>query len=154
MKKANKIINGVLAVIFLFGLFIGPVGWYKSASAQQKLHALQAKGVSTTAIIDAKQERRNFRVSFITVDVHFTDKETQKTVFKKRVNVNSYYYKKLNVNDRVPILYSGEELVLVDDFNWENLPPIKKPYWGMIYTLLSVAYILIRIIQTRRKRTN
>lgn len=154
MKKASKIANGILAVISLFGLIVGPVGWYKSESAQNILRDFKANGTETNAVIDGKTERRNFRVSFITVDLHYVNQEHKNTVFKKQVPVNSYYYKKLKVGNSVPIIYKGDELVLVNDFNWENLPPIKKPYWGMIYTLLSLLFILVKIIQTRRKRIN
>ncbi len=139
-------------MIAVFGLVLGPIAWGKSAYTQREFNDFKSNGEKTTAIIDSKDNRRNFRVSIITVDLHYRNKSTQKMVYAKHIDVNAYYFDKLKLGATVAIYYKGDDVILVDNYNWENLPPIKKPYWGMIYTLFSYAYITYAIINTRRKR--
>jgi exopolysaccharide biosynthesis protein len=151
MEKTKTIILSVLILVFLLGLFLGPYAWYNSVSFFGKYNELKKTGTKTTAIVDSKMEKRVFRVSNITVDIHYKDEKQNKVIDKDGIDINGSYFDELSIGQSVAILYNGDDVVIVDDYKSEHLPPIKKPYWGMIFTILSYGFIAWRVISTRRK---
>ena len=152
MKKAKPIILGIAALVSIFGLFVGPYAWYSSTSFFGTLDELQETGTKTTAIVDSKKEKRVYRASIITVDIHYKDEKQNKVIDKDGIIINGSYFDELSIGQSVNILYNGDAVVLVDDYESKHIPPIKKPYWGMILSIFSYGFILGIVIYTRRKR--
>ncbi|MFT6504161.1 MAG: hypothetical protein ACJASQ_004304 [Crocinitomicaceae bacterium] len=152
MEKTKKIILSVLILVFLLGLFLGPYAWYSSASFFGKYNELEKTGTKTTAVVDSKEENRVYRVSNITVDIHYKDEKQNKVIDKDGIIINGSYFDELSIGQSVAILYNGDDVILVDNYKSEHLPPIKKPYLGMIFTILSYAFIVWRVVSTRIKR--
>jgi hypothetical protein len=59
----------------------------------------------------------------------------------------------LKVNDQVDIWYLNDKAVIIDNYNSEYVPLIKKPYWGMILTIISIVFFvrMIAIVQRKKK---
>lgn len=151
MEKLRKVAFSLALFIAVFGLVLGPVGWYSSWSFQSTLKDFQDGGTPTVATVDKLHKKIQYRYAKIMVDVHYVNKEKNTMEYKDDIVINSYLYNELNPGDGVEILYKNGEVTLVDNYKWEYLPPIKKPYWGLILTLFSYTFMAERIITTRRK---
>jgi len=152
LKKTKKILFAIAAFVSLFGLFVGPYAWYTSATYYGKLNELEKTGTKTNAIVDSREEKRGFRATYVCVNIHYTEKQTGKVISRERINLNHGYFDDLRIGQSIPIYYKGKDVVLLDDYKTEYLPPIKWRYWGMIYTLLSYSFITGVTINTQRKR--
>jgi hypothetical protein len=153
MEKTKKIAFGIFAMTCVIGLFLGPAAWYSSASFYSQLRKLEASGNSAKAIVDNKTESPGYRTTYVTIDIHFTDDQNN-LVSRENIELNHLYYEDLEVGQSIPILYEGNEVALLDDYRSENVPLIRKPYWGMIYTLISYGFIIGMVIRNRRRQEN
>jgi hypothetical protein len=150
MTKRQKIIQGTVGIIALLGCFVGPMSWFDNYNTTSTYSDFSENGIARKVTIQELHSKRIYRVVNQTVDITFTDSKTNTLKVINDIDVNGYYYNKLSQGIKVDAFIKGDEVILKDDYNWENLPPFKKPYWGMIYTIFSYVYIG-RKIQKNRK---
>lgn len=151
MTKKQRITQGILGMIALFGCIVGPMSWYDSFEAATTYREFSENGQVRTVQIVSKHADHIYRVVTNTVDIAYKDSKTNETKFVEDVDVNGLYYDKLKPGMKVDAYFKGNEVILKEDYNWKNLPPFKKPFWGMILTLLSYGYIGNRILKNRKQ---
>jgi len=150
--KVKDIALSTLGTFAFVGLFLGPISWYMGATFHGRLHALEASGSRTKATVDAKEDSSGYRYVSVTVDVHYTDKESGERVSANEIDLNLKYFNALRTGQSVDIYYQGSDVVLLDNYKPEYVPIIKRKHWGMIYTLFSYGLLLGLIVHARRKK--
>lgn len=151
MSKRQKIIQGIIGVIALLGCFVGPMSWFDNYNTTSTYSDFSENGIAREVRIQELHSERVYRVVNQSVDVTYFDSKTNTLKFVKDIDVNGYYYNKLSPGMKVDAFFKDGDVILKDDYNSENLPPFKKPYWGMIYTILSYVYIGRQISNTRKR---
>ncbi|MFT6504171.1 MAG: hypothetical protein ACJASQ_004314 [Crocinitomicaceae bacterium] len=153
MEKSKKAVMGFLAIVSVVGIVLGPASWYSSHSFYSEFHTLEANGKKAVATVDRVYESINYKYSIHTADVHFTDPSKNEIARIEEIEINALYQNVLKVNDQVDIWYLNDKAVIIDNYNSEYVPLIKKPYWGMILTIISIVFFvrMIAIVQRKKK---
>jgi len=151
MNKRQKIIQGILGMAALFGCIIGPMSWFDSYNTQSTFNEFKENGIQRKVVVQNLNSTRVYRVVISTVDIAYTNEKTNEVEFKEDIEVHGLYQNKLKPGQEVEALFLKDQVILKDDYNWSNLPPFEKPYWGMIVTLLSYGYIGRLIVKNRKQ---
>ena len=102
--------------------------------------------------MDRTHDLIGYKHSLHTADVHFRDPEDDRLVQVEGVEINALYENELRAADEVDVWYLDERAVIVDNYKPEYVPLIKKPYWGMILTILSFGLFVRMVVIVQRKR--
>jgi hypothetical protein len=152
MEKSKKSLMGIFALVSFVGIILGPASWYYSYSFHSEFRTLEANGKKAVASVDKIYESINYKYSIHTADVHFTDPNKNEIVQIEDIEINALYQNVLKVNDQVDIWYLNDKAVIIDNYNAEYVPLIKKPYWGMILTIISIVFFVRMIMIVQRKK--
>lgn len=151
MEKRQKIIQGLIGITALFGCIIGSMSWFDSYNTQSTFNEFKENGIQRKVVVQKLNSTRVYRVVISTVDIRYQNEKTNEIEFKEDIEVHGLYQNKLTPGQEVDALFLKDDVILKDDYNWSNLPPFEKPYWGIIITLLSYAYIGGLVFKNRKQ---
>ena len=152
MGKRGGALLGAWAIASCVGVFLGPASWYFSHSFYAELHDLEARGTTALATVDATHESIQFRYADHSADIHFNDAARGELVRIEGVEINALYEDVLRVDDQVEIWYAGDRAVIVDNYRSQYVPLIKRRYWGMVLTILSLGFFVRMVVILQRKK--
>lgn len=150
MKKTANYLKIIIAVFALLGLLFGPIFWYQSTQFYKEYDELLENGKKKTAVVVGKSEKKQFRYHQFMLDLEVNTNSGNSTKIKA-VSVNALLFDKLKVDDKVAILSKNETTILAANYQNENVPPIKKRYFGMSLTLVAgLCLLILRILKKVR----
>src|SRR6218665_1546683 len=145
-----KYVKLFFTLVSLLGFILGPVSWYQSVSFFNEFEKLKTNGKESIAIAGLRHNKQQYRYNKFYVNLNFVNDEGQKIV-KNDVEVSAKLYDKLFVGKEVGILYDNDTVILTDNYQNENVPPIRKRYWGMGLTVFSFFYLFVLFILKRNE---
>lgn len=147
-------IIGVLVIVNVFFMLIGPFVWINSSLHFSELTEFEENGVKTVGTIGFKGEPRrgitqNHSKDHYFVAVDFVN-ESNQVVFIPEVKVKYPLWKKLKIFKEVELLYQQDEkgeyeAILIESYDLENIGWSYHPIYGKWMTLISWGMFLVGV---------
>ncbi len=142
MNKYFQNLKIIVAIFAVLGLLFGPVFWYQSTQFYKEYDNLLQNGEKSLARIIGKTEKKQYRYQKYMVDIQMLTDDGE--ILKiNGVSINALLFDNLKIGEQVSVLSNKERTILTANYQNENVPPIKKRYFGMRLTLIAGLCILI-----------
>lgn len=140
------------ALLVMFGLFLGPTSWYLASDFQSEYNEFAQNAKEAPGKVLKRWNKQSGRSSTCYVTVMYFKSQYDMTL-ASRIKVQ--HALEVEKGDKVTVLYHSDEaeseIRIKGETAWKNLPPILKPYAGLMYTVFSYLSLIVLIINRKRK---
>lgn len=162
MTKALKIVVAAARILSIPGLIIGIVFSILSYTFHSKFNDYRENGQYSEGVIRALYDNNNPRYTSFFADLNYKRFEkdgSSHSVTAKRVEVYFKAARDLHVGEVVGLYYKpgkqSSELLLTVNYEPDNVPLSRKPWWGWGITIVSASiaasYQISRLLKKRKE---
>ncbi len=153
--KLKQIAITIYLTLVFLGLILGPSSWYMNYSFVSEYNAFAKDAIEVKGTVYKRWKKIKGRSSNCYISVRYSIRPYEVTLASK---VKVLHALEVTKGDEVTVLYHPgnpkDEIRIKGETDWKNLPPIRKPYVGIVYTLfayVSLIYFLIRGYRKKRQ---